>query len=66
MKITDAHELFVKEFFTFDNSIIFVGIGENCLSVGCTTKETIDSLPNEYNGFVVEKFLTEKIVPHNK
>lgn len=62
MKITDAHELFVKEFFNSSNKIIYVGIRNNELSVSALDEETLSNIPDEYNGFKVIKQLGSEIV----
>lgn len=62
MKITDVHELFVKEFFNSSNKIIYVGIRNNELSISALDEETLSNIPDEYNGFKVIKQLGSEIV----
>lgn len=62
MKITDAHELFVKEFFNSSNKIIYVGIRNNEISVSALDEETLSNIPDEYNGFKIVKQIGSEIV----
>lgn len=62
MKITDAHELFVKEFFNSSNNIVYIGIRNNELSVSALDEETLLNIPDDFNGFKVIKQLCEKVV----
>lgn len=62
MKITDVHELFVKEFFNSSNKIIYVGIRNNELSVSALDEETLSNIPDEFNGFKIVKQLGAKVI----